>query len=101
MKRITNLKLEVADNISLNMGAFNSSLELLQQNNGNYTIKIITNDVSEVILSYEDQIKIAHCELPISGSSEIEDLCFRIKEIRREGEYIVMDLSLPETVPLK
>lgn len=95
MDKIQNLRFSLSKNVCLNMGALNSSLELSGLEDGNYTLRIILNPISRVILAYRKLLKSACCELPGDGAGGAKEACFPVKRIRTEHGHIVMELSAP------
>jgi hypothetical protein len=87
MQTIKNLKFDIMQNISLNLGIFVSSLS--REKN---TIEIRKNDVSEIILAYQKNIRGVHCELADDESGRIEKVYFPINRIRDEKEFISLDI---------
>jgi hypothetical protein len=89
MQTIRNLKFDIMQNISLNLGIFASSLKEEKR-----TIEIIRNDVSEIILEYKKDIRGVYCDLSDSESGIIEKVYFPVNRIRDDKDRISLDISV-------
>jgi len=88
MQTIKTLKFDIAQNITLNLGVFVSTLSKEKD-----TITIDRNDVSEIILAYKNDIRGVLCELVDGESGGIEKEYFPVNGIRNEKEFIALDIS--------
>lgn len=87
MRQIKTLKFDISRNICLNLGFAIGNLVT------NELIRINRNDVSEIILSYINDIRGVQCELIDKDSGAIEKEYFLVNKIRDENGFIALDVK--------